>query len=61
MPTNILRNRGANVQPDSEKNFDRYETLIAELHRFLDRLVAEPREPEDVDPVEIFMRRNIDE
>lgn len=56
MSIEILRGERTLVQPDSEKIFDPYEDLIAELHRFLDQLVAEPRESEDFDPEEIFIR-----
>lgn len=41
MLTEILRNERTIVQPNSQEFFDSYEDLIAELHQFLDRLVAE--------------------
>lgn len=58
MLTEILRDERTAVQPNFEEIPDSYESLIAELHRFLDRLIAEPREHEDFDPEEIFMRRD---
>lgn len=61
MPAKILRKVKTAVQANSEKIFDPYEDLIAELHRFLDRLVAEPQEYKDFDPKEIFIERTTDE
>lgn len=54
MFTEILRKKETNVKADSEEIFDSYEDLITELHRFLDRLVNEPKKPCELDVAEIF-------
>lgn len=61
MLNEILDERRTDVQPDSGNFSDPYEDLIAKLHQFLDRLVAESREDKDDDCVRIFIGGNSDE
>ena len=61
MLVEILAEHRTDVQPDSEIFPDPYEDLIAKLHQFLDRLVAESREDKDEDFLRIFMGRNSNE
>lgn len=44
----ILRKPGTDVQPKSEEFSDSYEDLIAKMHEFLDRLVAESKTNQDI-------------
>lgn len=61
MLVEILDERGTDVQPDSGNFPDPYEDLIAKLHQFLDRLVAESREDKDDNCVKTFMGGNSNE
>lgn len=60
MSVTILPQAERSVQPKSEKIPDNYEDLIAQMHQFLDRLVAESSSRDLKDLKDVFIRSNSD-